>query len=240
MSDVLLNTAAAAGSSGFALRDALPLAPAAVAIAALWLSDISNKRTAWQKTNETELKVIQDRLDGFYGPFRTLSDVNKLMNRDLRDRQADPKTFILIEKLFDKTWRAGVTSGEAALLKEVADNSKRLRAFIEKNVGMIDEKLLPYLSRAAAHYRMIELAFDKELGTDPAPFVKRYVFPRAVEDVLRLEVERLERRRDLLMTAPFKRPPPLKPLSIPAEYALPEWPNPPRVARDGLTVPLPS
>lgn len=249
MPDILINTAAAASAAGFALKDAIPLAPAIVALAALWFSDASNKRTlgaakenaeaaAWQKANETELKAIQDRLDGFYGPFRTMSEVNKLLNLDLRSRQAEPGKFILIEKLFDEAWRGALPEGEKAMLKEIALNSEKLRTFIEGKIGMVNEKVFPYVARAAAHYRMLELAYKRELGEDGAPFVERYVFPRRVEEVLKLEVARLEARRDELKANPFKAPGPMEPLNIPAEYALPEWPYPPREQRPGLTAPV--
>lgn len=249
MPDILLNTATAAASAGFTLKDAIPMAPALVALAALWFSDASNRRTlkaakenaetaAWQKANEEELKTIQDRLDGFYGPFRTMSEVNKLMNLDLRNRQPDPKTFILIEKLFDKRWRNSLPDGEQAMLREIATNAEKLRTFIESKVGMVDEKVFPYIARASAHYRILELAYKQELGDEAAPFVARYVFPRRIEDVLRLEVARLKGRRDELKAAPFKAHSTMPPLVIPTEYALPEWPYPPRDERSGLTAPI--
>ena len=44
MTDIILNTAAAVGA-GYTVKDLIPLAPALVALAALWFSDRSNKRT---------------------------------------------------------------------------------------------------------------------------------------------------------------------------------------------------
>lgn len=193
--------------------------------------------TVWQKANELELKDIQTRLDSFYGPFRHASHVNMLMNRDLRSRQGDDR-FLLIEKLFDRDWRSSLSAGDQALLGEIANNAKGLRELIGSHLGMVDEKVLPYLARVSAHYRMIELAYENKLGTDPGPFVQLYVFPRQIDDVLRLEVERLERRRAMLAANPSKAPAPIEPLQLPAELALKEWPNPQRAPRPELNMPV--
>lgn len=249
MTNVMLDTANAAAASGFGLKDLPGVLSAIAAIAAIALGYFANRATlraaaanadaaAWQKANEAELKTIQDRLDGFYGPFRTMSAINRLMNRDLRDRQRDGDQFLLIEKLFDQAWRRNLPVGEVTLLDEIATNSKNLRTLIESNAGGVDEQIAPYLARVAAHYRMIELAHDNKLGDEAAPYVARYVFPRQIEDVLRLEVARLERRRAWLKAHPFAAPPPMESLEIPAKLALPEWPNPPRAPRPELNMPL--
>lgn len=191
----------------------------------------------WQKANELELKDIQTRLDSFYGPFRHASHVNMLMNRDLRSRQNDDR-FLLIEKLFDQDWRKNLPAGDQALLGEIAANAKELRGLISSHLGMVDEKVLPYLARVSAHYRMIELAYANKLGNDPKPFVQLYVFPRQIDDVLRLEVERLERRRALLAATPSKAPASIEPLQLPPELALKDWPNPQRAPRPELNMPV--
>jgi hypothetical protein len=231
------------------LSDWAPMVSSMVALAAVITSYFATRKTlenaaantekaAWQKANEAEVTFIQARLDAFFGPLRTMSDVNRLMNRDLRDRQRDGAHFLLIEKLFDTAWRESLPAGEVTLLAEIAATSEKLRTFIENNAGKVDEQLLPYLSRAAAHYRMIELAHAGKLGDEPKPFVARYVFPRQVEDVLRLEVQRLEKRRDWLRTHPFEAATHIEPLVIPEDLALPQWPNPPRAPRPELNMPM--
>jgi hypothetical protein len=245
---MIQEAATTAASAGWEPRDYAAILSAVTAIVAVIIGYLTARHTLkiaksnsdaaiWQKANELELKDIQARLDGFYGPFRHTSQVNMLMNRDLRSRQNDGG-FILIEKLFDQAWRNNLSAGEQALLGEIAAKAKELREFIAAHLGMMDEKVLPYLARVSAHYRMIELAYDNELGTDPEPFVDRYVFPRQIDDVLRLEVERLERRRAVLMANPYEAPPPSEQLRLPPELALKEWPNPPRVARPELNLPV--
>ena len=247
MTDLLLSTASAAGATAtIDLRDLASVITAGVALVALIISPITTWLTlraarrntecaAWQKANELELETIRERLDGFYGPFRTMSDVNRLMFRVLRSRSNHD--LVLMRDLLDPNFRSGLPAGEAVLLAEVAANAKKLREFIENNIGMVDAKVMPYLSRAGAHYRMLELAYDGVLGTDPTAF-KDFVFPATIDTVLQLEVERLERRRALLMSKPFEAPPPVEELQIPDNKKLAPWTNPPRTSTADLTAPL--
>ena len=239
-------TAAAGTSAGVDLKDIASLITAIVAIVALVVSPVTTwltlqaarrnaERAAWQKANELELDAIRDRLDNFYGPFRTMSDVNRLMFRVLRSR-TNPD-LVLMRDLFDPAFRSSLAAGEAALLAEVAQNAVKLRGFIEENVGMADARVMPYLARAAAHYRMLELAYDGALGSDPSPF-KDFVFPVAIEKVLNRDVERLERRRALLMQHPYEAVRALEALQIPADEELKPWANPPRTSPADLTAPL--
>lgn len=242
------SAAAAAAPQGVGVASITAMISAAAAVIAVIVGFVINRNTlktaretaeaaAWQKANEAELKVIQDRLDRFFGPFRQMSGVNRLMSRDLRDRQSDSR-FILLEKLFDKAWLTSRSAGETALIAEIAANAKTLREFIAQHAGMVDEKITPYLSRVSAHYRILELAHEGKLGSDPAPFVIRYVFPAQIDQVLELEVARLERRRALLMQKPFAAPPAREELALPSETALKEWPNPPRATRPELNMPV--
>src|SRR3546814_9514330 len=86
---------------------------------------------------------------------------------------------------------------------------------IAANAKMLDVKILPYLSRLSAHYRMLELAYDQKLGEDPEPFVKRYVFPSQIDPVLTIEVTRLQERLAALRAAPGKAAAPMPALEIP-------------------------
>jgi hypothetical protein len=70
------------------------------------------------------VKAIQEQLDGFFGPFMQMSEVNRLLSRDLRDRQADSAKFLLLERLFDREWLKKIPQGEKALVAEIAGNAK--------------------------------------------------------------------------------------------------------------------
>ncbi len=234
--------ACASQSSSWELKDWVTLISALTAIVAIivgalvnWITlkvSRSNTEAAlWQKANETELSAIQTKLDDFYGPFMHLSGSNRLLSRDLRSRQADSDTFLLIEKLFDREWLDALPKGERAIVDQMATNARALRELIAERAGMVDAQILEYLSRVSAHYKMIELAHQGELGDDPKLFVDRYVFPYQIDGVLKLEVARLDARRDALRAHPYKAPGPLPPLAIPEDLMLPEWVYPPRTPR---------
>ncbi|MCK1593340.1 hypothetical protein [Bradyrhizobium sp. 164] len=226
-----------------------PLGSAAVGIVALIVSavmttktlrvsQLNNEATIWQKANELEVKEIQDKLDRFYGPYSQMSGTNALLSRDLRSRQQDSSTFLLIEKLFDKSWLESLPTDQKALVGELVTNAGNMRKFILDNAKMADAKIQPYLSRVCAHYRILELAHAGQLGTDPKPYVSKYVFPIQIEKVLALEVARLESRKQHLRSQPSKQPPMIGELLIPEDLKLPEWQYPKRQHRDGLNMPI--
>ncbi|GAB1715047.1 MAG: hypothetical protein NTAFB05_00890 [Nitrobacter sp.] len=202
----------------------------------LRVSQLNNEATIWQKANELEIKEIQEKLDRFYGPFTRMSETNALLSRDLRSRQTDSSTFLLVEKLFDREWLRALPQDQKTLVDELVANAAELRKFIVKNAKMVDLKLQPYLSRVCAHYRILELAHCEKLGTDPKPYVSKYVFPIQTVKVLALEVTRLENRKALLRSRPNSQPPLSDELIIPDELKLPEWSYPKRASRDGLNM----
>jgi hypothetical protein len=115
--------AAAASADGWEASDYLALIAAITTILALVISYVVSSRTLraslanteasiWQKANELEARAIQEQLEGFFGPFTQMSGVNRLLSRDLRERQRDSATFLLIEKLFDREWLKNLPKGE--------------------------------------------------------------------------------------------------------------------------------
>jgi hypothetical protein len=187
----------------------------------------NNEAGLWQKANETELKDIQAKLDGFYGPFLQLSGMNSLLAREFRDRQPDKNTFRLLLSVFNKQWLAGLSEGDKTIVREICNNASLLETYLKEKSAMVDAKVLPYLFRVSAHFRVLHLAYKGELGTDPTNFL-RYVYPQQLDKVLELEVERLQRRSASLRAHPAESPGPFEPLNIPAELELPAWPAPVR------------
>ena len=92
----------------------------------------TNEASLWQKANETELKDIQAKLDGFYGPFMQMSEANRLLAQELRDRQPDRETYRLIAKVFDKEWLERLPPGDRTIVREVCQNAAGLEAFIRE------------------------------------------------------------------------------------------------------------
>lgn len=165
-----------------------------------------------------------------------MSGTNALLARDLRSRQTDSSTFLLIEKLFDREWLSAIPEDQRTLVAELVTNAAELRKFIVENAKMVNSQLQPYLSRSCAHYRILELAHCGKLGKDPTPYVSKYVFPIQTEKVLALEIGRLEKRKALLRSRPNSQPPLSDELVIPDELKLPNWFYPKRESRDGLNM----
>lgn len=180
----------------------------------------------WQRANEMEIADLQARLDGFFGPLLLLLDSVHLIAQEIRSRQ-DIKTYRLLVSLFDDKWREALSPGDRILVKEICDQDSRIEAFIRQHAQLMEEELRPHLSRAVAHFRILQLAHDKQLGSDPTHY-SRYIYPEHLDQVLRLEVSRLKARIAHLRAHPAARPPPLEPLIIPEQFSLRPWPEPPR------------
>ncbi len=213
---------------GIAVKE---LAPILVSVAATFIALLSAafayvtaRASLFQKLNEDELREIQIKLDSFYGPLVQMLQADHLLAQDLRSRQTD-KSYRLLIKLFDKKWVASLSPGDRALVREVCHRGRRLEEFIREHGGMVDYVLIPYFARASAHFRILDLAHEGELGDDATPFV-RYVYPTQLDPVLRLEVERLIARRDALRRKPTTALPSMAELVIPPDLALDDWPNP--------------
>ena len=116
----------------------------------------NNDAAIWQKANETELRDIQAKLDGFYIPFQLLSKANHQFAQDLRSRES--KDYRMLMKLFDKQWQEKLSPGDKKLVEIVCNNAEELRALIASKSGLVDDQILPYLSRASAHFRILHLS----------------------------------------------------------------------------------
>lgn len=187
----------------------------------------------WLKANEMEIGLLQDKLDRFYGPFMLLSDANHLIAQDLRSRQPDPENHRLLVQLFNPSWRAELPVGDSTLVSQICSNGEKLKILIEENAGRVEPKILPYLSRAMAHFRILWLAHEGKLGTDPDPY-KKYVYPRALDPVVREEVKRLERRLKTLRSARSRSHKPIEELDV-SSHKMPKWPDPQRPDYDTKT-----
>jgi hypothetical protein len=187
-------------------------------------SRMTSEAAIWQKANETELRDIQAKLDNFYYPFFVLLKADHQFAQDLRKRQKDPNYRLLV-KLFDSAWMEGLPIGDRKLVEIVCGYAETLEKFINDKAGMVDAKIVPYLARASAHFRILHLAYKRELGDDPNRFVD-YVYPKQIDDVLSFEIRRLRTRVDQLRSNPGVRPEPIAALDIPESLDLRNWDDP--------------
>jgi len=227
-SDVALDIKYGSEASGFTARDIAFLISPLISLIGVGLIVYFTRRNSiseqWLKINQAEAEYLQNKLDKFYGPFILESEANYLMAQDLRSRQPDPEEYRLLDKLFDKKWRDSLSPGDKALVEEICSTGGRLASVIKDNAGLVDSRILPYISRAISHFRVLSLANDNELGDDSAPFLS-YVYPKSLDPVLRMELDRLQKRMTLLRQNPTKPHGDLTPLDL-SKYPLAKWPDP--------------
>lgn len=193
--------------------------------AAIWstsLAQRANRANLVSKNNEAEVSAIEGKLDGFFGPYLRLSETNRLLHEDLRSRQADPANFRTLIHLLNPDWRSATSATDKTIIDEIMHIDGQLELLIRKNAGKLDIQIQPYLARASAHFRIIRLAHKGKLDQDTQRFGK-YVYPRTLDQVLQLEVDRLEARRQVLRQNPGKIPKPIERLAIPQPLQLAPW-----------------
>jgi hypothetical protein len=210
-----------------ALLQWAPIIASLVALIASIVTFRASQNNLWQRVNDAEIQVIQNKLDTFYGPLIHRLESDHLLARDLRDRQPDKATYRLLIKLFDVSWKNALSSGDRVVVDEICAHAAKLEAFIYENAGLVDEEVSPYLVRATTHFRILYLANSGGLGGDAGRFA-RYVYPKHLDAVLRLEVSRLKQRMETLRNNPSKRPPAMPRLEISPDLELDPWPDPPR------------
>jgi len=182
----------------------------------------STQATLWQKANENEIQSIQEKLDKFYGPLMTRLQADHILAQDIRSRQ--PEGYRLLPSLFDKKWLTSLSEGERKLVAIICEHAGKLEEMII-NAGTVDPVLIPYLSRAAAHFRILRLAHEDALGSDAERF-KQYVYPKPLDAVLSLEVKRLTARVNALRAQPDAPLGPIDSLAIPENLRLAPWVDP--------------
>ena len=239
---VLIDPASFQGAgSGFPYAAVIPSAVTGlVSFAALLFTYFGTMRTInasvanssaalWQKSNEIELSDLQAQIGEFYEVFIQISETSKLFSRELKSRQPNPSQFALLRALFDPQWRNGLSPEDKVVVQEICENGRQLETLTLNRKVPINPLLQPYFARAAAHFRILRLAFAGNLGDDLTKF-GRYVYPYQLNNVVDLEMRRLRERQEKLRVAPSSPPPPVTLLIIPAteEYLLPSWPDSPR------------
>lgn len=198
------------------------------------------QKSVVQRTNESEIAFLQEKLDKFYGPYLQLSETNKLLANEFRTRQPEGDEFRTLTALLNPKQRKRLESSKNdwTIVSEIVRIDRALDRMIQKNAGLVDSEVQKYLARVSTHFRIIRLAYANKLCGDPnGHFSKYYVYTRQVDRVLELEIKRLQDRCKLLreqLTAPH---PPLAPLDIPADLALDAWPDPRNEQANPPTVP---
>lgn len=173
-----------------------------------------------QKTNELEIASIERVLSDFIGPFIHLSDENKILAAELKRKQPGGAEFRTLTALLTPGWSDGLSPGDQALLNAVVENGGELRRLIsEKGASSVSPRLMPYFSKASAHFRLLEMAAAGSLDNDPERYAS-YVYPRQLDAIMASEHLRLLERREALRSRPAQAHAPMAELVIPEELAL--------------------
>ncbi|MCC6782321.1 MAG: hypothetical protein IT457_05730 [Planctomycetes bacterium] len=121
---------------------------------------------------------VVNMLDTFYRPYIQLSESNKAVYKELRERYADEPdystlTYLLRDHQFQEN--------DLALVKLLASNGRRLAALISDNAGCVDDAdIQAALSKAAVHFWMLDMAFRKKLVGDGERFAK-FTYPKDLD-----------------------------------------------------------
>jgi len=173
-----------------------------------------------QKTNELEIESIERRLTEFVGPFLHLSEENKILAAELKRKQPGGADFRTLTALLTEGWLDSLSAGDRNLLDAVVANGRELRKLIsEKGGSAVSLELMPYFSKASAHFRLLELAAYGSLDKDPARY-SGYVYPRQLDGVMLEEQKRLHNRREKLRSQPGKQHAAMQALVIPPNLKL--------------------
>jgi hypothetical protein len=176
-----------------------------------------------QSVNAAELKDLQTKLDTFYGPYLQRSEINRLMAEEFKSHQTEPGSFRTLTLLLDPGWRSRLSKSDQTIVSEIVKNDIALNILIREHTGLVDSQVMNYLSRAGAHFRLMELAFEGKLENLPERF-ETYVYPKQLDEVLRLETKRLTGRCENLRSKSTKTTTAMPPLKIPIHLQLPAWP----------------
>ncbi|QAY78983.1 hypothetical protein [Sphingosinicella sp. BN140058] len=190
------------------------VAALAGALVGFWSTRASSRAAIIQKTNELEIESLDRRLSEFVGPFMQLSEENRILAGELKRGQASPAEFRTLTGLLTTGWRDGLSKGEANLLEAVVRKGVELRRLLmERGSAMVSPQLIPYFSRASTHFRFFELAYFGSLDADPARY-SAYVYPSELDEIMEAERLRLETRRELLRSQPYRSHPIIPDLTI--------------------------
>jgi hypothetical protein len=184
----------------------------------------TSRQTTIQKANEAELESLQSKLDNFYGPYLQLSSTNRLIATDLKSHHTTTGQMRILLLLVDPDWKQNFTPGDIAFVEEILSIDAKLLDLIQEKSGLVSSAVQPYLWRAASHFRIMKLASEGKLDSDPARYA-HYVYPRQLDKIIEMEINRIHGRIDLLRNDPMVQHPPADELRIPDNLKLSDWPG---------------
>ncbi len=192
LADSVGSLAAMSGGEGSGVPFWATIPIALVSIVATYLYQ---RRTIREKQREDRRKDIYRKLNEFYGPCAILLRESRMWH-DLFKKN---ESFRTLTRLLNAEQYLG---NDAVLLEEVMRTTARISELIVDKAGLVEEResetdLVNLLSKARAHYRLLQLAYEKKLSMEADRFAE-YVYPQDLDEAIISEKRRLEAERSQL------------------------------------------
>jgi hypothetical protein len=148
-----------------------------------------NRQTLNQKRIEDERKEIYKKLNSFYGPcvllLRISTQYSDILRTD-KDQDFSVLMFFLSGEQF--------VGNDAALYERINSTTNAIDDLIRTNSGLVDrQELRALLSRASAHFGVINLAYSGKLEGEAERFLG-HKYPVELTQELEAEIARLNAR----------------------------------------------
>lgn len=151
---------------------------------ALALKQQELDRTLGLRIREQERAELTRRLSTFYGPLKQHLMLARVLHDRLRAGDPEHRTRDQFRTLVALLRNDDFSGNDKAIIQELVSTTNAARELIMTSEGIVeDEGLLTTLSKAAAHFRMLELAATKKITGEVNRF-ESSTFPRELDEVL--------------------------------------------------------
>lgn len=137
-----------------------------------------------QNVKNERAKMLQTKLDGFYGALVQLRNTSNLLYDVFRSRQPDPNSFRTLTALLSGVQFEG---NDKVLLDEIIKIGEETENLILKSSGLVDEDIQPLLGKATTHYRILRLAHGGMLKGEPEKY-QEHVYPRELDAAIAAKI----------------------------------------------------
>lgn len=165
------------------------LLPVIVALIGSWVSlwialiGVRNDRKSKKAAN------IRKQLEEFYYPILFLCKSNTELFNAFKTFKSDDPNFTTLTALLDGE---KFTANEQIILEMIIENDKKLSKIIDEKAKYVSSSsIIGILSKAKAHFEIIELAYANKLSGDKERF-RHYTYPRELISTLETEMHKLE------------------------------------------------
>ena len=163
--------------------------PVIVGVLSLFGALFVNWRLLKSKCKEEERNDINKKLSEFYGPFTQLRNKSQMLYRlFVKGKEEHYKT---LSALLNGT---KYDENDQNLLKQIILINKQLEDLIISKSGYVEDlELRNLLGKAATHFNVMDLAYNKQIKGEAERF-EEYLFPRELDQKIEDEIKKLHNR----------------------------------------------